>query len=202
MDKNSIRFDLLKELNNIGSGSAITSLSQLVTEKIDLHVPTIKLYNVNEVSEVINKADELVFGVLAHLEGDIVGTMMYIMDMHSANTLVSSILKVPVDDDISSFDDMQLSALTEVGNIMFSSYVSILTTMTSKNVKMSTPFVAMDMAAAILSVPAIEFGKISDNVIFVEQAFELHGETVTGYLVMVPDVKSYNVIANSMGVGV
>lgn len=199
MEDNSFEFDLLKELNNIGSGSAITSLSSLVNEKITFQVPKMKLCAIQDVTQAIKKADEYVIGVLAQLQGDIKGMIMFILDIEAANVLVSTLLNTELEYD-SNFSDLQLSVLSEIGNIMFSSYVTTLSTMTNKNLTMSVPFISMDMAGAILSVPATEFSKISDKVIFVEEVFELQGEEVKGQLVMVPDYESYQLLSETMGV--
>lgn len=201
MDNNAIRFDLLKELNNIGGGSALTSLSKLVNEKMSFHVPKIKVYDLNKVTDIVNNSDQNVIGVLAQLEEDIKGTLMFIVDIEGANALIGTLLEKDIKTG-ANFDDMELSVLKEISNIMFSAYVTTLSTMGNVNVKMSTTCVAIDMAAAILSVPATEFGKISDKAVFVESEFNISGEIVVGYLLMIPEADSYNALANAMGVGV
>lgn len=199
MEDNSLEFDLLKELNNIGSGSAITSLSSLVNEKITFQVPKMKLCDIQNVTSAIKDASEYVIGVLAQIQGEIKGMIMLILNIEAANVLVSALLNTETKQD-GNFSDMELSVLSEIGNIMFSSYVTTLNTMTNKNITMSVPFISMDMAGAILSVPATEFSKISDKVIFVEEVFELQGEEVKGQLVMVPDYESYQLLSETMGV--
>ena len=50
--------------------------------------------------------------------------------------------------------------------------------------------IAVDMAAAILSVPAIQFGQYGDNALLIETEF---GDDVMigGYFILMPDPESY-----------
>ncbi len=197
----SMRFDLLKELNNIGSGGALTSLSQLVNENIQIHVPTIKTIDYDEVSTTLEYEEEdKLLGVLVHIEGDLNIALMFMLTISAANAFVSTLLGTPMKDD-DEFDEMQMSVLREIGNIMFSAYVNTLTMMTNKSLKLSVPHIAVDMPQAILSLPAALYGEIAEKGVFVESIFEIQNQNFTAHLVMVPDPESYDMLAEVMGVG-
>ena len=55
------------------------------------------------------------------------------------------------------------------------------------------------MAAAILSVPAIQFGQFGDNALLIETEF---GDDVMmeGYFILLPDEDSYDKILQSLGI--
>ena len=57
------------------------------------------------------------------------------------------------------------------------------------------------MAAAILSVPAIQFGQYGDNALFIETEF---GDDVVmnGYYILMPDPDSYEKILGALGIQV
>ena len=98
------------------------------------------------------------------------------------------------------FNDMELSALKEVGNILAGSYISALATLTKLNIVPSVLDIAIDMAGAIISVPAIEFGKVGDSILYVETEF-LDGFTrVVGDFFLVPDLESYDILLKALGV--
>jgi chemotaxis protein CheC len=102
----------------------------------------------------------------------------------------------------SEFNELQMSALEEIGNILSSSYLSALGTLISKKVKPTVPSITKDMAGAILSVPAIAFGIFSDQALFIESVFNVEGidPSPTGYFLLVPDEESFNVILRALGV--
>ncbi len=196
----SMRFDLLKELNNIGSGGALTSLSQLVNDNIQIQVPTIMTVNYESVASTLGyEQEDKLLGVLVHIEGDLKLTLMFMITIQAANAFVSTLLGTPIKED-DSFDEMQISVIKEIGNIMFSAYVNTLTTMTNKNLKLSIPYTAIDMPQAILSVPASMYGEIADKGVFVESIFKIQEESFNAHLVMVPDKESYDMLAKVMGV--
>lgn len=97
------------------------------------------------------------------------------------------------------FSEMELSAMKEIGNIIAGSYLSALSTMTNLVITPSIPYIAVDMAAAILSVPAIQFGQFGDNALLIETEF---GDDVMmeGYFILLPDEDSYDKILESLGI--
>ena len=73
-----------------------------------------------------------------------------------------------------------------------------MSNLTNLKIASSVPYISIDMAGALLSVPAIEFGKLGDKVLLIETQFgEL--DLVNGYFLMVPELESYDVILSSLG---
>ena len=93
-------------------------------------------------------------------------------------------------------DEMEKSAFCEIGNIMASSYVNALSSMTGLFINISTPSLCIDMAGAIMSVPAIEFGTMGDKILLIQTKFS---EGLDGYFILAPDIESYDKILSSLG---
>ena len=71
--------------------------------------------------------------------------------------------------------------------------------MTNLVITSSVPYLAVDMAAAILSVPAIQFGQYGDNALLIQTEFG--DETlIDGYFILLPDLESYSKILSSLGI--
>ena len=59
----------------------------------------------------------------------------------------------------------------------------------------------IDMAGAILSVPAIEFGIMGDEMLLIQS--QIYDEiAIDGFFIMVPDVDSYVKILSALGISV
>lgn len=193
----SMHYDLLKELGNIGAGNATTALAQMLNKKLDMKVPRVDLVGFDKLPSVICGEEELVVGIYLMLSDDVDGSMMFLMPEDSAHSLVDQLMgraqgsKEP-------FSEMDYSALQEIGNIITGSYLSALSTLTKLTIGASVPYIAVDMAAAILSVPAIEFGKVGDKALLIETAF---GDdiTINGYFILIPALDSYDKILTSLG---
>ena len=48
---NAMHLDVLREIGNIGSGNAATSLASMLNTTVDIEVPTISLVNYDHVSQ-------------------------------------------------------------------------------------------------------------------------------------------------------
>ena len=99
------------------------------------------------------------------------------------------------------FGEMERSAVKEVSNIITGSYLNALATMTGLTIYPSVPDLAVDMAGAILSVPAIEFGIMGDKILLIQSQLTNEIE-LEGFFIMVPDVDSYEKILRSLGIPV
>lgn len=180
--------DILKEIANIGAGNAATSLANLVNQKIDMTVPEVKMPEFKNLPEILNGAETLIAGVLVNISGDINGMMMYLMDEESACTLVN-ILMNRNKHSFFEFEDLDFSTITEIGNILTSSYLTALSQLMNVKINQSIPYLSVDMAGAILSVPAIEFGKVGDTVLLIKSTFNEH-QNLSGYFMLIPDLKA------------
>ena len=177
-----------------------TALSKLINAKIDMRVPKVNLLGFSELAKAMGREEEIMVGILLLLEGDVDGMMMFLLDVASARALVNSLMgkaEEEANDDI-NFDEMEFSALREIGNIITGSYLSALSDMTRLTIVSSVPSLQIDMAEAILSIPAIEFSKIGDKVLLIQTQFDDDSQ-ISGYFVLVPELDSYDKILSSLG---
>ncbi len=196
---NNLQLDVLKEIGNIGAGNAVTSLAKMLDKRVDMAVPKARILGFDKVSQILGGEEVLVVGILLHVSGDITGSMMFTMDINAARQLVN-ILFGNKDSVSIEFDELELSALKEIGNILTASYLSALAGLTNLKILPSVPELAIDMAGAILSVPAIEFGKVGDSVLYIETEFSEGITKVFGDFLLIPDVDSYEVLLKALGV--
>lgn len=197
---NNMQYDVLREIGNIGAGNATTALSQMINSKIDMKVPNVQLLEFKDLSDIVGGAENLVVGILFTLEGNIDGMMMFMLDMPASRHLVNVLMGNKEDEDTPrEYTEMELSALNEIGNIIAGAYLSSLSALTNLVITSSIPYMAIDMAGAILSVPAIEFGKIGDKALLIETEFGDEMMAVNGYFILIPTIKSYGAILSSLG---
>jgi len=194
---NNVIIDVLKEIGNIGAGNAATALAKMIDKRIDMTVPKVNILDISDVPDLIGGAETLVSGVYFKLEGDLSGSIIFVLDIDSSKTLVKLLMNGYESND---FDEYTISALQEIGNILSGSYISSLSSLTNLNIKISIPSLAIDMAGAILSVPAIQFGLISDKILIIETEFLEDNDNVRGFFFLVPDYDSYDILLNSLGV--
>ncbi len=190
-------FDVLKELGNIGAGNATTALAQMMQCKVDMSVPQVKLLEFKELGEMMGGEELIMAGIYLGIEGDITGSIMFLLEKQAARHLVAKLMGMEVKGE--EFSEMELSALKEVGNIITGAYLNSLSTLTNLTIYPSVPDLTVDMAGAILSVPAIEFGAIGDKILLIQTQF-FDEMVLDGYFILIPDLDSYGKILSALGI--
>lgn len=193
-------YDVLKELGNIGAGNAMTALSQMLQCKVDMKVPQVKLLEFAEVGELVGGEEQIMVAVFLGVEGEVSGSMMFMLQEESARHLIQKITMGMVPKG-SEFEEMGLSAMQEVGNIITGAYLNSLSTMTNLTIFPSPPALTIDMAGAILSVPAIQFGIYGDKILMIQSQFYDEIQ-LDGYFILIPDLESYEKILAALGISV
>ena len=188
--------DVLKELGNIGAGNATTALAQMLQCKVDMKVPQVRLLDFGEVGTLMGGEEQIMAGIYLCVEGDITGSIMFLLEKDAARHLVSKLMGMELEGD--TFSEMETSALKEIGNIITGAYLNSLSTITNLKIYPSIPDLTIDMAGAILSVPAIEFGTLGDKILLIQTQFTDVFE-LNGFFILVPDLESYGKILGALG---
>jgi chemotaxis protein CheC len=175
----------------------MTALAQMLQTKVDMKVPQVRLLDFKDVGEVMGGEEQIVVGIYLAVEGDITGSIMFILEKDSAKTLVSKLMGMPVTD--GDFTEIELSAMKEIGNIITGSYLNSLSQLTSLKMVPSIPDLSIDMLNAILSVPAIEFGIMGDQILLIQTQFSDDTE-LNGYFILMPDLESYSKMLKALGI--
>jgi chemotaxis protein CheC len=199
-DLTNMKIDVLTEIGNIGAGNATTSLSVLLQNNLRMEMPVVKITSFDEVPEMIGGAETVVSAVLTHFNGDVSGMILFVLELNEAKNLAGSMLNKTYDEGFTQFDHMDKSALKEVGNILMSSYLSSISTLTNLQVHTDPPAICVDMAGSVLDLPLIELGQIGDNALIIDSKFMDKDEPIDGFLMFVADEESYDKIFKSLGI--
>jgi chemotaxis protein CheC len=195
---NSIHLDVLREVGNIGAGNAATALAKMVQKRIDMDVPIVQILSFENVAAILGGEEIVVAGIYFQVEGDINGNIMFVLDIQSSKVLTGMLMGR--DDYEGELNEMDYSALQEIGNILSGSYISSLNMLTGLTLKLSVPSLCIDMAGAILSVPAIQFSQTGDKVVLIETILKDGNSLVKGNFFLIPDSDSFETLLKSLGV--
>ena len=163
-----------------------------------MKVPKVDLMEFKEVGLFLGGEDSIMAGVYLLVEGDINGSMMFLSHKKAAKHMVNQLLMGMGHPEEEEFDEMELSALKELGNIMTGSYLNALSDLTKLKIFPSVPEIKIDMAGAILSAPAIEFATLGDKILMIQTNFTDELD-IDGYFILVPDLDSYDKIMKALG---
>ncbi|MGO5053725.1 chemotaxis protein CheC [Lachnospiraceae bacterium LCP25S3_G4] len=190
-EMNPMALDLMKEVGSIGTGNAATALSQVLSKEVHMSIPEISILGYNETIKKLGNPEEIVAAVLVRMSGEMEGMMLFILKLDFINTVLEHLL----DRKVESYDKlsvMEISALEEIGNIIISSYMNALSSLTNREINLSVPDTAVNMLGGILSVPMVEFGYSSDKLMMTEGKFYVDGKELQSHLLMMPSIDSLN----------
>lgn len=196
----SEKIEVLREIGNIGAGNATTALSVMLNSNLRMQIPEVKLYEFDELPQLMGGPDTIVTAVLTSFVGDVNGMVFFLLDLEEAKALAGKMLSKTYTDDFIEFDHMDKSVLKEIGNILMSSYVSSLSTLTGLNLRTEPPAISIDMAGAIFDLPISVLGQIDDRALIVDSKFIEDDKLINGFLMFVTDEMSFEKIFKSLGV--
>ncbi|MBD7983552.1 chemotaxis protein CheC [Sporosarcina sp. Sa2YVA2] len=202
---NDLHLDVLKEIGNIGAAHAATAMSQLLGRKIEMLVPNVNLVSFDEMFELAGGAEKIVAGIFLRIQGDLSGSMFFVLPVESANQFIRNLIQdTTFDFNEVPISEMGVSAMQELGNILSGSYLSALSDFTGLNIHPTVPSLSVDMVGAIVSFGLIEVSHYSDEVIVIDTRIIDEGDeessTINGHFLLLPDPESYLTIFRSLGV--
>lgn len=201
----SLHLDFLKEIGNIGAGHAATALSQLLNKKIRMNVPKVEIASFDEMVELAGGSEQVVASVFLRIEGDIPGSMFFILPLDDAAHFIGKLIGDPhYSLSEPPYKEMGLSALQELGNILCGSYLTALADFTNLSLQPSVPALGIDMVGAIISFGLIEQSQVSDHVIVIDTAINdedsLTTSSIRGHFFLLPDPDSFHTLFTILGV--
>ena len=84
--------DILKEIGNVGTGNAVTSLSQMMEQPIELDMPSLKVVKYYKMHELLEQPEELQTGILIEVTGQLKGIFLFMLSEAFTKTVINTIL--------------------------------------------------------------------------------------------------------------
>jgi chemotaxis protein CheC len=192
-----VYLDALREVGNIGAGNAMTALATMIDCRVDMSVPRVGIVSLNQFTQMAGGSETLAVGVYMPVTGDAPGHVAFLLPERSACRLVDQLMGRQVGE-TASLDEVERSALMEVGNILASSYLVAICELTGLNLYASPPALAIDMTAAILSSIASAFAPDDDQTLTIVTQIQEDFGTVEGFFIFVPEPGSLSVMLHAL----
>lgn len=198
-DLDESQMDVFREIGSIGNGNAVTALSGILSEKIQMKLPKVGILGFNEAQATLGDPEEIVGAVLVEMSGELSGLMLVVLKKEFIQQIIRKVLQRE-QDDLMEMGEMEESLLIEVGNIMISSYVSALSSLTNIQINLSVPQIAVNMLGGVLSMPMASMGAASNKIMMITGEFSLNGADLNSDILLWPDLESLNVLMRRLGV--
>jgi len=168
MDKKEMSYfylDAFKELGNIGAGHAASSLSGLTSRSVQVSVPEVKILLLNELDDEIGGSN-IVIGNITQIKdemSEINGFIYIFFPKESAYNVVDMLLGLDLGT-TNDLDEMGESAISEVCNILTSSFCDAFADFLGVSILPSPPKFCEDMSGALLDyILAVTMEEVPDD---------------------------------------
>ena len=185
---NALEKDMLTEVGSICAGNATTALVQILGRRIELHLPVLKIVDVERLPSSIGaNPEEIVIGIHMQVLGEAKGNALLVFHKKDAYTILDFLLG-PIHEKPSSLTEIGISALKEIGNIIISSYLSSLSAFTGISAFPSTVVLTSGAVRSLVSLAFFNFNKTEGSeMILIEALFKERKRDLTGNFFIIFD---------------
>lgn len=196
MKLSSVQSDAIQELGNIGAAHAATTLSQMLGSTVEMSVPAIKAIDIAELGQYMG--EESAAMVAFELQGEIQhgGYIIFYISKESAIRLTNTMLGLT--DMNREMNEMDESALLEVGNIMVSAFLDATAELLGFIMLPSPPALSLDMAHAAMSSLIAQMGEEIDEVLLFSTELVCEEHKIDSDIIMLPETKTLAKIVELM----
>lgn len=187
-----LQLDALRELANIGSGTASTALSGMLGRSVDISVPSALALPLAEAVDAAGPPETEVTGIVLGIVGDLEGTVLLIVSPEDADVMCGML-------GLERGSEYQLSALGEIGNIVGASYINALAAMTGMSLEPTPPATATDMLGAIVESVLAGHADASDIALVLDSDLTVEGEDCSISFMLVPTAGGVDLLLGRIG---
>ena len=189
-----VQLDALRELANIGSGTAATALSSMVGRPIDVSVPNALAVPLADAVDEVGAPGDEATGIVLPIVGDLDAIVLMLFRPSAAATVCGLLGVEPG-------TELGRSALSEIGNILGTAYVNALAAITGLEIEPAPPQAATDMLGAIVDSVLAQNAAAQDVALLLDSALIVENEACSFSVLLVPTAESVGELLRRLGLG-
>ncbi|OGI18029.1 MAG: hypothetical protein A2255_00590 [Candidatus Melainabacteria bacterium RIFOXYA2_FULL_32_9] len=167
--------DVLRELSNIGSGNAATSLSIMLNKRVDINIPVVKFTNFKDVPDLLeNKTQERVIFTFKLTEA-IKGCIGFIV----TNDELERIGKTASQ----GYEIDSKTVVSEISNIISGAYIGAIANMMNTTINISPPEITQDKLDDLFNSTKLYIKNLSDKILFISTRLIIEDEKFSGFYI-------------------
>ena len=184
------------------AGEAIAEMSG---KRVLVTAPSVRRCSASDVIDMAGGADAIVVAVYVGITGSMTGHALLMLSPDGARRLAGILLDGFVEEsDVAasgslSFDEMQISALQEVGNVTIGAFLNEIGRHLSEPVVPTVPQAVVEMAGAILDGVLMDLIVDSDQILAAETTFQEGEDQIQGTLLVLPKPAPLAVLLDALG---
>jgi len=202
-----VQRDALQEVGNIGAGNAANALAQMINKRVDINVPTVEMVELDEYANKISKKNEKLLVAWSNVVGKTRATVLTIFNINDAVDLTSIIVddrdKKQIDmrkkiNKSSDFPELYRSAISELGHILGSHYVSAIGDLLGLRLMTEPPDMSVDTGAQLFKILKEEIGLLKKLSLVITTNVLITDIKITGTFLFIPSLETLHELLDAL----
>jgi chemotaxis protein CheC len=186
------------------AGEALASMSG---RRVEVQAPELRRCTAGDVITMAGGPEYVVLAIYAAFAGSLRGHALLLfspLDAHRLARILVSDLRHPQEPSptsgvLLSFDELELSALQEVGNVTISAFLNEVGMHLHEPISPTPPQVVVEMVGAVLDAVLLDLVGESDQVLAAGTTFSEGGQPIDGTLFVLPRPESLPILLDALG---
>ena len=189
----------LQHVGKVGAEGGAKALSEMLSQPIELSVPTVSMMPLIDLPHLYPPMDleRICVAVYVPFAGDADGSLALILREQQASEMLKAIGLPPGEP--GALDEMQQSALREIGNIVASAYLNALANMGEMQILPHPPGLAQETVAAVLGAIAADAMQYDEYGLIMNVHMSLPNQSITPEMLLLPRPAGLATILKSIG---
>ncbi len=185
--------DMLKEIGNIGSGHAITALSELLNKNVEVSLTSANIDTFWKVPDMFDSPDEEVVVIFSKIPVNSDLSIVQIFPKESIFKLINLLNNSDkksghIVESTNDLNEFSYSIISEIGNILSGHYASALADLLSIRLVPNVPIIAIDSLNAILNSIIAKYSQIIDYIILINTKLMVSDLNINGTICLIPNI--------------
>jgi chemotaxis protein CheC len=190
-ENSQVSFNLANwtKLAKIGSTTAVSGLSQMVSRDFKITALNIEEVSTRNASTLIGKADDMVIGVYLLFSGNTTGQILLAFKPEIAYELIDMAMGT-ASGTTTSLGEMERSVLGEMGNIVGTFFLNGVADCVGSRLMPSPPAVVEDMAGALIGSVLAEAFNDNESLFVIKLLFSSTTKEIEGRFLVLPSFEA------------
>jgi len=190
------KLTVFNQMTKVGAENASDNITMMTGIETAVEVSNLSFVPVETVTSRVS--DEVHVGVVIEFRGLPSGYVLILFDEPSAQLLVDEIVPQTVED--GEFDEMQRSAIKEIGNVMTSGFVDGWANVLNTTIDITPPKFVHDLGRAIMDPVAARIGRNQEFAFVLDSAIVTRDQQIGCNIYALPDERELARALNSLSV--
>lgn len=188
--------DALLETANIGVGRAAASLGELTGREVEISVIELVVFSADAAVETSELQNVAVLRVAQRFTQAMEGYVMLLLNEAGARRVARLILGEQLE--ANSFDEIEQSALLELGNIMINGVMGTIANQLGITLGYDVPYLELKGAVGLGELIFDLIPEPTTQVVFMRASLKISEEVVHGYILLILDQKNLEILVSKL----